>query len=390
MKEVHDYLMPEYFSKFVCKMGKCRSACCVGWPITFSVDDFFRLTSSECSPELRRRMDRGIRVELSPTPERYAQIAPRYDGQCPMRLSDGRCAVHAELGEDKLATVCRLYPRGIRTHGGYECSCANSCEAVLELMFEQDAPLGFITQPMSFDAPPAQPRAVFFDTMGHEQEIRLWLIGIMQQRTQPLPQRIMSLGLALERLEQVLDVKDERTLTALIAQRWQAALPLFDITQAHLEFGLDKARALVALLGERSDSLRQYGQEALDYFELSERPFEKYMVSRIRFENSLPKWEIWFEHVLVNHMFFEQFPFQDRPDSLWDEFVAISAVYALLRFLSIGHLAQSKCGCEADFVEMVAAAFRLIDHTDFDRYASRALHDMGCDAPQKVFDLVVM
>lgn len=35
------------------------------------------------------------------------------------------------------------------------------------------------------------------------------------------------------------------------------------------------------------------------------------------------------EHVLVNHMFFEQFPFQDRDEGLCDEFIAICAVYAL-------------------------------------------------------------
>ena len=390
MRKEQSCRMQDYYPHFACNGGACRATCCRGWDVSLPMDEYFRLLGLDCSPELRARLDGAFHAADAPSPERYAQISHNWLGDCPMQREDGLCALQCECGETVLPAVCRRYPRGARGLFDRECACSNSCEAVLELMFEQDAPLGFITQPMSFDAPPAQPRAVFFDTMGHEQEIRLWLIGVMQQRTLSLPQRIMSLGLALERLEQVLDVKDERTLTALIAQRWQAAPPLFDITQAHLEFGLDKARALVALLGERSDSLRQYGQEALDYFELSERPFEKYMVSRIRFENSLPKWEIWFEHVLVNHMFFEQFPFQDRPDSLWDEFVAISAVYALLRFLSIGHLAQSKCGCEADFVDMVAAAFRLIDHTDFDRYASRALHDMGCDAPQKVFDLVVM
>jgi len=50
-----------------------------------------------------------------------------------MRLEDRRCTIHAELGENKLSQVCRLYPRGVRLNNGYECSCANSCEAVLEL-----------------------------------------------------------------------------------------------------------------------------------------------------------------------------------------------------------------------------------------------------------------
>ena len=51
------YLVPDYYPAFSCKMGACRSACCVGWPITFSLEDYFRLTGSECSPELRQRSD---------------------------------------------------------------------------------------------------------------------------------------------------------------------------------------------------------------------------------------------------------------------------------------------------------------------------------------------
>jgi len=45
---------------------------------------------------------------------------------------------------------------------------------------------------------------------------------------------------------------------------------------------------------------------------------------------------------------------------------------------------------ETDFVDMAAAAFRLIDHTDFDRYASQTLRSLGCTTPQTVFDLIVL
>ena len=389
MKQTHEYLIPDYYETFACKMGACRSACCVGWPITFSLEDYFRLTGSECSPELRQRIDRGIRVELHPTPEAYARIAPRYDGECPMRLQDGRCAVHAELGEQALTCVCRLYPRGIRTGAdGCECSCANSCEAVLEELFRRDDPLRFFRRQLTMELPAQPARIVQFETLGRSQEIRMWLIGTMQNRTLPLPQRLISLGLALKQLEEILHSKDEAALQTLLQSRWQQTLPSFEVNKSHLLFGLEKAEALVQLLDDRSQSLHDYGQEALDYFHRTDYPFERYVVARLRFESRFPKWEIWFEHMLVNHMFFEQFPFQDRPDSLWDEFVAISAVYVLLRFLCIGWMAHRKQ--ETDFVDVCAAAFRLIDHTAFDRYASHALRGLGCATPQSIFDLILL
>ena len=75
-------------------------------------------------------------------------------------------------------------------------------------------------------------------------------------------------------------------------------------------------------------------------------------------------------------MYFIQFPFQDRPVSLREEFLALCAVYALLRFLCLGWTAQH--AGVSDAVDVVAAAFRLIDHTEFDRYAVPLLRDVGC------------
>ena len=40
MLETHDYLVPDYYPYFACKMGKCRAACCEGWPISFTLEDY--------------------------------------------------------------------------------------------------------------------------------------------------------------------------------------------------------------------------------------------------------------------------------------------------------------------------------------------------------------
>ncbi len=386
MMQTHDYLMPDYFPSFRCKMGACRTSCCEGWPISFSLEDYFRLTSEACSDELRRRIDTGVRLSLHPSPDAYAEIAHRWDGNCPLRLPDGRCAVHAELGDGALACVCRLYPRGVRLERGYEVSCANSCEAVVELLFARREPLAFFRREMSFDMPAPQPHLSPAAHSPREQQVRMWLISLMQERRLSLPKRLIRLGHALRDLEGAL--ADDAGLEGLLSRPYPLETPSFDTSADHLRQGLDTMKALLALLDARSDSLRTYGEAALAYFGTDGESYARYQAADAHFAALLPEWEIHIEHLLVNHMFFERFPFQERPESLWDEFLALSAVYALLRFLGLGWLAEREDA--ASFVDLCAAAFRLIDHTQFDRYASRMLTGLGCTDPQKVWDLIAL
>ena len=392
MQSTHNFLIPDYLPSFTCKIGACRTPCCVGWPVHISLDDYFHLTSRECSDELRRRLDTGVKVALHPTPEEYAQITPRYDGDCSMRLPDGRCILHAELGEEALAHVCRLYPRGIRLEPDYECSLTNSCEGVLELLFTKDEPIRFLQQELSFGTLPPYKRNHTFPLMGKETEIRLWLISHIQNRTLPLPERLISLGLSLQALEPVLDSQDAAALDRLLHSPFPTNYTAFEISAEHLAFGLHTMESLCRQLDDRSDSLRSYGEAAQAYF-TSKLPdasdvtkFEYYTKSKEHFETTFPDWEIRFEHMLVNHMFFEQFPFQDRPESPWDEFVAICSLYALLRFLSLGYMADKNSA--TDFIDMAAATFRLVEHTSFDHYVARIMKSLGCTTPQTIFDLI--
>ena len=360
MTDDQRFLVPDYFPDFFCKMGKCRKPCCEGWPISISMTDYFKLLSVDCSPELRRRLDGALHLAPHPTPEGYAQISPRYDGKCPLHLPDGRCALHAEVGEELLSAVCRLYPRGVRQGDALECSCANSCEAVLEQLLRHETPLRFIPTQLHFALPPAAPRQHFFHTAGREQDIRLWLIGHIQNRQFPLPQRILLLGNALMAMDEALTQQDEARVVRLLEGAECIPVP-----------------EMLAIVDEGSNSIRAYGEAALSYFGQGEEAFQRYQQAAAQFATLLPQWESWFEHMLVNHMFFVQFPFQDRPVPLKDEYLALCAVYTLLRFLCVGWAAQHPTPDAA--VDAAAAAFRLIDHTDFDRYAAPILKKLGCE-----------
>lgn len=383
MNEEREFYMPQYYGDFKCKMGDCRSACCVGWAIKISLADYFRLEGEECSDDLKKRIDKGVRVLLHPTPDEYAEIVHDYDGNCPMRLADGKCLVHQELGENALAKVCKLYPRGIRVVPGYECSCANSCEAVVELLFSQTEPIKFVRKTLKVDELYSVPRKNEFATCGKEVEIRAKLISIIQDRRYPLSTRLKMLGLALEKLDEVL--KNQDKIEKFLVSEFVASEE--KVEENDVIFGLDVMKKLLELLNDRSVSVRKYGERALSYFSQGDIK-DKYLAAKTEFENRFPRWEIWLENLLVNHLFFEQFPFQDRKENPLEEFIAVSSVYATLRFLGIGLVLFETT--EEDFVDMVAAVFRLISHTGYDYYSAKTLMSLGVDTPKKIFSLIIL
>ncbi len=378
MQEDQPYLVPDYYPLFRCKQGACRTPCCEGWPISVTMQDYFRLLSAPCSPELRRKLDTALHLCDHAMPEHYAQISPRWDGQCPLHMPDGRCQLHAELGEEMLSAVCRLYPRGIRTGADREASCANSCEAVIELLLAREEPLRFIHQPVAHCLPDAPPPIHYFDDGGRRQEIRLWLIAQLQKRALPLPRRLLLLGEALMAADEALAHHDIARLEALLSGRDAVPVPEA-IAAGHdqLLAGLTAAEDMMDMIDRQSRSVHDYGTAALAFFGQGEDAFTRYTQANAAFTALVPEWETWFEHLLVNHMFFAQFPFQDRPVPLKDEYLALCAVYALLRFLCLGWTAEHPSRQAA--VDVCAAAFRLVDHTEFDRFAAAILRRMGCD-----------
>ena len=386
MKETHEFLVPDYFPEFKCKMGACRHSCCEGWPVTVSLEEYFRLLNVECGTELRERIDASLRLLPQRTPDEYAEISHDYTGQCQLRMADGRCALHAEAGEDALAPLCRLYPRGVRSEGGFECACACSCEKTLELLAERKTPLRFIPQAMTIDMPENPGRSVRFETFGREQEIRLYFIGIIQDRRSALYERLIRLSDAIAAMEGALKEKHEAAINALLYKDFVMAHAASSSPQTALAFGLEIARQLVEIMDAHSAALRDYGQAALTYFGSGETALERYRSARAGFETAFPDWETFFENMLVNHMFFSRFPVQDRPDSLSAEKIALDAIYALLRFTGIG------CGARTldELIDIYHAVFRLIDHTDFDRYAGRLLEKLGCGTADKQRNLLML
>ena len=382
METVHEIWVPDYDARFHCKGGSCRTSCCMGWGISLTQEEYFRLLGLACSPTLRARLDGAFHLADHPTPQRYALISPTWLGDCPLHDTDGLCMLQKECGEQALSSICRCYPRSVKADGQaiMESACSNSCEAVIELLMAQEAPLQFIRR--SIQGPP---RPVLHPAGGLRLPIREACIRQLQDRSAPLQDRVLRMGACLMRLESASAEELPRRLSASL--------------QHHLpETGAKpKAAALSSLcnmmkaLEPSSPSMQHFGAAAVERYGaagLSGQALARYCADSRQFDARFPLWPRHFEHILVNHIFYEDFPFTDDRVSFSGEFLAFCGVYALLRLLSVAYMTRHE-GDDA-LADVLAGAFRLIEHTRFYYNADRLMSAEGLNHEEGLYALLAL
>lgn len=401
MVNAHTFLVPSYYPMFRCKCGACRSTCCEGWEVTISLQEYFKLMGEECSPALRRRLDSAIKPLLHPQPGQYACIDHKWDGRCPLQEESGLCALHAECGEKALSAVCRYYPRSPRLTFGMECACANSCEGVLELLFATREPLTFLPMALEFELPKEVTDEPERAAPGYA-AIRKRCVALLQSRERALPERLHWIGGLLLALTDAVAAADEAAAER-IAREWQPeeALPLPMAGEVRAD-ALNAARVLLwrfAAFNEAIVPLAQKIDAALGFapdvdidVPLPDGSVDRYNAASARFAALLPHWQRLFEQMLVNHVFYEGFPFSDRQELFADEYDSLCAVYALCRLLAVCLIgAEGFAGdALAALTDAMAALFRLIEHTSFDRNAAVLLHRERFCAPEQLALLLTL
>jgi len=233
------------------------------------------------------------------------------------------------------------------------------------------------------DMPAAAKRIPRFETMGRDQELRLFFIRLLQDRSRSLPERIARLGNAVVDMDTALNAHDETAVQSIL----DGNLPEHTMPEVlPFDFAMSIAEKLVELLDGRSSSIREQGEFALACFGTGADAPARYNAAKAHFEELFPDWEIFFEHMLVNHMFFARFPYQDRPVSPAEEVIALCAVYTLLRFLALGWMSDETSPDE--LIDTMAAAFRLIEHADFDCLAAHTFRKLDCTSPAQLYSLI--
>ncbi len=388
MAEERLFLVPDYYGSFRCKGQDCRACCCVGWGVSISMREYFQLVGLPCEPALRARLDCAFHIADQPSPERYAELNRRYDGDCPLRRADGLCRLHAECGEDALPAICRLYPRAARLSPVPQCACANSCEATLELLVGRDEPIRFRRMPLSIEFVEDPARQDALEAACHE-PARMACLGALQRRDWPIAQRLMGLSRTAMALGEGLVRHDPASVGAALRACADRALPRPQ-ARPNPALSLQVQQRLAHECIQRDSGIADPCRQAQAALGLGEGPdvaqlsiaASRYRTASARFAAIHPDWPLWFEQMLVNHAFVCGYPFGGRRENVWEAHVSLCAVYALARFLCVGVLAHAPG--EGTFVDLMAAAFRLIEHSGFDWNAMLLLRSMGCDSMRRL------
>jgi hypothetical protein len=368
MKSIHSFIIPEYYPDFKCKASECRHPCCEGWNITISMNDYFRLVGAECSKELRVKLDCALKVTGGTDDGCYAIINCDYTGRCFLHRSDGLCAIQAELGEEYVPSVCRYYPRAIHHAFMYDCTCSNSCEEVIELLSGIRTPLRFLNKQLNLEKEP-DGKAINSD----EFNVQRSCIDIIQDRRYSLPDRLSLLcdyiwnASDKDTVPIQTDIAEALSIQHLFTNRFDDSLSVHDFC---------------------SEAQRYYGMEGKDELSDSELAdaVTRYRDGKKAFDEFYPEWQILFEHIIVNHMFYEEFPFSDKHENIRGSFISLTAVYSFLRFNAIGYCIKPKK--LTVLFNLTAAMFRLIEHSGFNHNAVIVLEKLNYIRSDKLKNLI--
>ncbi len=369
------YLTPEYYTKFQCKCGQCRRSCCSEWPISISKIDYYRLLGISCSKKLRAKLDCALKLYPDPSQERFAQISLDWQGSCMLHRKDGYCALQSELGEEALAEVCRVYPsRMTQLSELNQCSCSNSCEKVIELLMDQKTPMIFEEQ----DLPYAPEIKLPFDRYDSCKQA----ISILQDRNMLLPKRFSKLNAFLSETYSIDYLFANPSPASGTCEHLWLAFPILHQLNTYFE---------------NSPSIQDYCARIQDYYhttgkeKLTEADLllisEQHAAAAKHLEVILPEWQILLEQLLVNHLFYNNFPYSDMQNKE-ESFLSLALIYAFLRYNLLGYMAGQT---DIDkLVDVLAAMFRLIEHSDFRHRAVFLLHKAKLSIRDSVSQLLLV
>lgn len=370
-------LVPTYYEQFQCIGSACEDTCCTGWQVTIDERTFKKYRKLRPSP-IQKNIKRVMKRNRSnPSFSHYGSIRLGEKG-CPLLTESGLCGVQAELGSEYLSRTCATYPRETNyIQEQWEASMTLSCPETARLALLNKDGIAFEEIEI--------PKTAWDDRVKKQNHSTLWplriaTIRLLQNRTTTIENRLIILGLFLQKvndtenitveaIEQLAITYENRLLNEEFLQQL-STLP------KQLQFQL---KMMTELLKEtrviKHPRFIQCVQQSVESLQLSnDLPnIEKVQVFEIaaheQYEQFVNEHKYMLENYLVNHVFKELFPL-DEP-TLFESCRKMIMYFILIKFHLIG-VAKYKDGLTPDDAVVVIQSFsRVIEHNQ--RYVKRAL-----------------
>lgn len=214
---------PRYVAKFLCDGAKCDSLCCRAWDIT--IDD----ETYEKYRQLADSTDRKfILNNIKSAPEGSRLIKMDQARSCPFLREDLLCHIQRRYGAEALSQTCRSFPRHLVQLSGFQLrSLSMVCPVAAELaLLSPEAMTMERVEPSDEDVgwqPLQVETAEKSEALSRlVEEISLGGIAILQNKSYTRQQRLLMLGLYLDRAEELLKQQNAIELIANLTKTYQA------------------------------------------------------------------------------------------------------------------------------------------------------------------------
>jgi lysine-N-methylase len=383
MSDARGVRQPQYFGRFRCIGAECEDTCCSGWGIVVDSATYERY---QRGPDLKiAGRSLSSLVEINPAGSSSVDYAKmRLDGTACPALENGLCSIQQAFGESYIPDLCSMYPRVQNVIGGtIERSLHLSCPEAARLVLSDPEAMRFLGDMEG--SPPGRATALSF-VAGADQEkliqVRELIIGVIQERSLPLGQRIVSLGLVIDQIAGVDATRAVRTLeNHLRGLRQGLFAGIFTVQKSAPEFQLETVlEMIVARLGADYNSPRfldcydefMRGLAWTNQSTMEEIAARYQQASRDSYRPFMRCHEHLLENYLVNYIVRTIFPYRSKPanqtstidsgkESMKSAFLLLVTHYAIVRTVMIGmaalHQAEFSVDHAVKLVQSYAKAF---------------------------------
>lgn len=370
-------LMPEYIKKFHCTSLDCKDDCCYGWKVVVDKATYKKCKSVH-KTTLRNELSRHIlRNKGSKIDNDYAYIYIEKDKSCPFQCEEKLCKIHRDLGEEYLSLTCKNYPKlYAKVDTIFEVSLDMSCpEAVKIVLFNKEL-MAFEEVETNKDLNSGIVNVISTKAItinNYFWDIRVGVITILQNRKLSIEQRLILVGLMINKIE---ESKKNGSLESIPD----------DINHYVNKIDIDELRGLIDELPNNLELQMKILEQIIDFS--SNNNLRKNYVEHIEkfkkglkiedeiqidecikaykesvkeyYEPYIKDKEYIFENYLVNDVFQRMFPYKD--ENFFNEYMILVLNYSIIRSLLTGIASCDKELTDAMVIDLIYAFSRAVLH----------------------------
>ncbi len=378
------FLAPQYFRKFKCIGSECEDSCCKGWRVNIDKETYKKYRSVQ-NNELRPLLDKYVTRERKNGGDHlnYAKIKMT-DGEaiCPFLNDKKLCRIQLEYGEGYLSKVCTIYPRsGNKVDNTIEMVTSLSCPAAARLALLNPEIMEFdeyedIPNPnlIGFGAFNTQDKQFVNRPQRYFWDLRILIIDILQNRNYVLWERLIILGLFMEKLSKCVDENKVSDIPDII-QSYNKMIEegtfkgILDSIPADCTVQFQLIKDIIDIRVNRGVFNKRYMEcyeQFLKGINYSEKTSKEEIINNYQktfkeyYKPYMDNHEYILENYLVNYVFARLFPFTDG--SIFDAYVMLVLHYAIIKVHLIGMAGHNKGLNEEIVIRLISTFTKVVDH----------------------------